>query len=218
MKRLVAILAVAALAAVGGIAYATIPGPDGVVHACYKKSGGALRVIDASVTNCSSGETALDWNQTGPPGADGAPGAQGPQGERGPAGADGAPGAPGPPGPQGERGPQGETGPPGPQGPQGPPGPVPPLPLLSNVVVQGGSILLAPGETGAVFAVCPPPPWRATGGGYDVTWAGSEEPQDVRIIESSAGASGWTIRAHNAAGIFGQPFEVRAMVSCARIS
>jgi hypothetical protein len=72
-----------------GTAYATIPGGDGVIHGCFAKSGGALRVIDASVTNCKSGETSLDWSQQG------LPGPAGPQGEKG------DPGEPGPPGPAG---------------------------------------------------------------------------------------------------------------------
>jgi Collagen triple helix repeat (20 copies) len=92
------IIAVVMTAASTGAAYATIPDNDGVIHACYTKAGGTLRVIDASVTNCKSGETALDWNQQGQPGQ------------------------PGPPGPQGEQGAQGDPGPPGPQGEQGPPG------------------------------------------------------------------------------------------------
>jgi hypothetical protein len=79
-------------AASAGAAYATIPGGDGVIHACYAKSGGTLRVIDASVTNCKSGETALNWSQQGQPGP------QGPQGEPGPAGPQGEQGAPGAPG------------------------------------------------------------------------------------------------------------------------
>jgi hypothetical protein len=82
---------VAAAVAVGvaGTAYATIPGGDGVIRGCYGKSGGALRVIDGSVTNCKSGETSLNWSQQG---------------------------LPGPPGPQGQQGEQGEPGPPGPAG------------------------------------------------------------------------------------------------------
>src|SRR5262245_3939648 len=76
--------AVAAFAlAAGGFAYASIPDPDGTVHGCYTKSGGTLRVIDGSVTNCKSSETALNWNKngaTGPPGATGPSGATGPPG------------------------------------------------------------------------------------------------------------------------------------------
>jgi hypothetical protein len=83
---LVSAIAVAALA---GAAYATIPGSDGVIHGCYTKSGGTLRVIDASVTTCKDGETSLNWNQAG------VPGPPGPQGEQGP---------PGPPGPKGDQG------------------------------------------------------------------------------------------------------------------
>jgi hypothetical protein len=81
-----------ATVALAGTAYAAIPGGDGVIHGCYAKSGGTLRVVDASVTNCKAGETALDWDQQGRPGQ---PGPPGPQGEPGPAGPQGEPGAPG---------------------------------------------------------------------------------------------------------------------------
>jgi hypothetical protein len=64
------------LGAVAGIAYASIPGPDGVIHGCYKTSTpaqGALITID-SAASCPSGYTALNWNQVGPQGPAG-PGA-----------------------------------------------------------------------------------------------------------------------------------------------
>jgi hypothetical protein len=87
----VATLVAAALAVTAGIAYATIPS-GGVIHGCYSKSGGALRVIDASVRNCKLGETALDWNvlgAQGPQGPQGPEGLQGPVGPQGPAGVSG---------------------------------------------------------------------------------------------------------------------------------
>src|SRR5690242_19220887 len=71
----VAGLVVSALAV--GVAYATIPDSSGVIHGCYQKSGGALSVIDASVTNCAKTQTSLDWNVQGPTGP------QGPQGPQG---------------------------------------------------------------------------------------------------------------------------------------
>ena len=73
----------AALAVATGTAYALIPDPGGVIHGCYKKSNGMLRVIDAAVDTCHANETALPWSQTGP---------QGPAGADGVDGADGAPG------------------------------------------------------------------------------------------------------------------------------
>src|SRR5690348_1712174 len=76
----------------GGVAYASIPDSSGVVHACYLKSGGALRVIDNTVADCKSNETALSWSQTGPKGASGA---RGPTGANGTNGTNGAPGPPG---------------------------------------------------------------------------------------------------------------------------
>jgi lamin tail-like protein/collagen triple helix repeat protein len=122
--RLVTLVGVL-LALAGGVAYATIPGIDGVIHGCYAKSGGALRVIDGSVTGCKSGETSLDWNMRGPAGPQGAAGAVGPIGPAGPAGASGPAGPAGPAGSKGEAGatgpagPKGDTGAAGPQGTQG---------------------------------------------------------------------------------------------------
>jgi hypothetical protein len=71
------------------VVQAAIPDPSGVIHACYRANGN-LRLVDKS--NCTSSETALTWNQTGPQGPAGAPG---PQGAPGP---HGQPGAPGPAG------------------------------------------------------------------------------------------------------------------------
>jgi hypothetical protein len=97
-RRLLPMIVAGVVLAAGGVALATIPDGSGVIHGCYAKSGGALRVIDAGVTNCAKTETSLNWN------------AQGPQGPVGPAG------------PAGPAGPQGPTGPQGPAGPQGPSG------------------------------------------------------------------------------------------------
>jgi hypothetical protein len=107
--RVIATLAVSAVVA-GGIALATIPDGSGVVHACYLKSGGALRVIDNSVTSCSQNETELTWNNVGPRGPQGLPGPQGPIGPAGPQGPQGATGSAGPQGPTGPQGQAGESG------------------------------------------------------------------------------------------------------------
>ena len=75
------VLGVIALALAGSAAYAAIPGSDGVIHACYKKSSpnqGTLRVVDAERGQaCVGSEGRLDWNRTGPQGD------TGPQGEPG---------------------------------------------------------------------------------------------------------------------------------------
>lgn len=108
LTRRAVIMAIAALAGtvlVAGAAYATIPDGGGVIHACYAKSGGTLRVIDSSVTRCkASSETSLDWNRQGP---------TGPTGPAGPLGATGPVGATGPAGPAGPAGPVGPAGAPG---------------------------------------------------------------------------------------------------------
>lgn len=61
-----------------------------VIHGCYRKWGGDLRIIDSSTTRCLSTERAIEWNVTGPPG---------PRGKQGLPGEPGAPGEQGPPGP-----------------------------------------------------------------------------------------------------------------------
>jgi hypothetical protein len=76
-RSVVAVLAVSAVAAGGAIAWAAIPDASGVIHACFKKSGGALRVIDSGVAACKPDESHLDWNQVGQQGLAGPPGEQG---------------------------------------------------------------------------------------------------------------------------------------------
>jgi hypothetical protein len=132
-------ISVGALLVVAGVAYATIPDSSGAIHGCYARSGGSLRVIDATVTNCKSGETSLDWN------------VQGQQGSQGPSG---------PVGPAGPQGPQGPIGSQGPAGAQGPSGlshgylasssqvPVAQFPAFANV----GSISSVPDGTYMIWA------------------------------------------------------------------
>jgi hypothetical protein len=137
----------------GGVAWAAIPGPGGVIQGCYD-SGGNVKVVEA--LPCPRNYTAFQWNQqgiqglkgdkgdrgdvgpegpagpagakgekgdTGSAGADGAPGAQGPPGERGLQGEQGLQGLPGPPGQNGANGADGQPGAQGPQGERGPQGP-----------------------------------------------------------------------------------------------
>jgi hypothetical protein len=63
------VIAGAALILLGALAYATIPDTNGIIHGCYKKSGGTLRVIDDTVSQCDSrAEIPIQWSQTGPQG------------------------------------------------------------------------------------------------------------------------------------------------------
>ena len=72
------VLSAVAIILLGVIAYASIPSENRLIYACYKKSGGSLRVIDKSVTTCGKDETQISWNQQGPPGPQGAQGEEGP--------------------------------------------------------------------------------------------------------------------------------------------
>jgi hypothetical protein len=75
------IVALIALAvAIGGVAVAA-PGGGGTIQGCFNERG-ALRVVDTGAA-CEAGETALTWNQQGPPGPRGSDGAVGPQGPAG---------------------------------------------------------------------------------------------------------------------------------------
>jgi hypothetical protein len=92
-----------------------------VIHACYNKSTGDVRIVTAS-SACHADEHAVSWNIEGPKGPEGPagpPGAAGPKGATGAAGPAGPTGAPGAVGPAGPAGPAGPTGPTGPTGPSG---------------------------------------------------------------------------------------------------
>jgi hypothetical protein len=53
------------MAALGSIAWAAIPDAGGMIHACYKQSNGALRVIDSPAESCDATESPLSWSQSG---------------------------------------------------------------------------------------------------------------------------------------------------------
>ena len=90
--RRVIMLSTMTILLTGIIAFAGIPGANGVIYGCYNKNGdSSLRIID-STAQCKANEIALNFNQTGP---------QGLQGLQGLQGADGATGATGPAGANG---------------------------------------------------------------------------------------------------------------------
>jgi hypothetical protein len=122
LRRRASIGAIGALAVLAAdvVGYAAIPGPGGVISACYANTSGSLRVIDAQAgAKCAKNETLLAFNQTGPQGPQGMQGVQGLQGLQGLQGMPGANGAPGTPGAPGAPGVPGAQGPPGIQGPPG---------------------------------------------------------------------------------------------------
>jgi hypothetical protein len=62
------VLSAAAVLFLGIFAYASIPDANGIIHGCYKKTGGQLRVIDGETSACDNNETPIQWGQTGPQG------------------------------------------------------------------------------------------------------------------------------------------------------
>ncbi|HUH15048.1 MAG TPA: hypothetical protein VML35_04120 [Gaiellaceae bacterium] len=91
-----AIAAIAIFGVAGGIAFASIPGADGVIHGCYRSAAGdvqgQLRVVE-DPASCRSNETPIQWNEQGVAGPAGPAGADGADGEDGADGQDGADGS-----------------------------------------------------------------------------------------------------------------------------
>ncbi len=87
---------VVTVAALGvGVAYASIPGPNGVISACYDNQSGQTRIVDRQTDvpkGCGSRESLISWNQTGPQGLQGNQGLQGDPGVKGDQGLQGDPG------------------------------------------------------------------------------------------------------------------------------
>ena len=90
MKKHVIPLIALILAASSFGASATIPDADGVIHGCFSRSDGRLRVINTDRgRSCGPREKPLNWNEEG---RRGRRGPQGLQGEAGPQGLQGDPG------------------------------------------------------------------------------------------------------------------------------
>jgi hypothetical protein len=107
---------------------ATMTASASVIHACYSKSNGDVRIVPTASDCNAKTETAIKWSVQGP---EGPAGPEGPRGKTGATGATGLRGLTGPAGPQGPTGAtgatgaqgiQGATGPAGSTGPQGPGG------------------------------------------------------------------------------------------------
>ena len=88
-RGVAAAVVVVVAAVVGGIAYASIPDANGVIHGCYRKTTGEL-IVATSDKGCEEGWKPLDWSQSGPTGLTGPTGPTGPTGVTGPTGPTGA--------------------------------------------------------------------------------------------------------------------------------
>lgn len=181
--RFVAAISVA-IVILGVSAFAVAANYSSTFYACLTKNGNLYNVVvDQLPQDCHSGDTAVQWDVTGPQGPTGPTGntgPAGPTGPQGPAGADGATGPTGATGPQGPTGPQGATGATGPQGPQGDTGPTgatgatgPTGPMPDTTMILGrtltvvASAAVSPGAFGVASVNCPSG-YEATGGGADV--------------------------------------------------
>ena len=88
-RGVVALASAAALLAIAGVAYATIPDGGGVYTACRLNGVGTIRLIDPSgpgsslLSHCTGLETQIQWNEKGQKGDTGATGPAGPAGANG---------------------------------------------------------------------------------------------------------------------------------------
>ena len=159
----------------GGVAYASIPDPGGVIHGCYSPSGskqtnGAqLNILDSASASCNGSQKEITWNQTGPPGPPGPAGAAGTPGKDGKDGVDGKDGA---------------TGASGPTGPTGPTGPAGPGTLLAG---NSGGALIADGQYMGVGFLAT----TASVAEQVVPVSGAINPFDVRVSTSQGRGAGW---------------------------
>jgi Collagen triple helix repeat (20 copies) len=163
-SRAIGLAAVVGALAVGGggnaMAAATT-GPVGgaVIHTCFNRTTGALRVVSAG-SRCRKSESSLSFNQAGPQGARGNAGALGPAGASGAAGSAGPAGPAGPAGADGAAGQAGGTGSAGPGGSTGPSG------VTGATGPTGIGVTGSTGPTGplgATGATGPPGPSGVTG-------------------------------------------------------
>jgi hypothetical protein len=147
--------AVAVAAVAGGVAWASIPDAAGVIHGCYQKNVGNLRVVD-NPADCRASELSISWKQKGDRGPTGSAGPSGPQGQQGKPGDTGPRGPTGKTGPTGARGPTGGGGPPGADGDRGPTGPPGAEGSLTGIeVVDDGNVTVPAASIHTQFIACP---------------------------------------------------------------
>jgi len=189
---LAAAAAVMLIAGAGGAVAATA-GSSNVLHGCYSKADGALRLIKAG-QHCKSSEIAVSWNKVGPAGPQGFTGPTGPAGQTGPTGPQGQKGDTGPAGqagstgltgPQGPAGPQGDTGPVGPTGPAG----------VSGYVNNEIQFTVPPSSSRVMDASCPANTILTGGGATLLNKSGAQSAQ----IEGSGpvNSTTWEVGAIN---------------------
>ena len=167
-----------------------------LIHACFNKNSGALRIAPRS--GCGKGQLALQWRSEGERGAPGAAGAQGAQGAQGPEGVTGAAGptgAPGQAGAAGATGPTGATGATGVTGATGASGPGGHAGATGSTGPAG-----ATGAAGASGATGISGPTGDTGEVGPTGAAGNTGPTGLTGASGPAGESGFPFKENGEQG------------------
>ena len=203
----------------GGLAYGAIPGNDGSITACYRKTGslvdaqGVVRIVD-NASQCRTYETAISWNQTGPKGDPGTPGAKGDKGDAGTPGGKGDKGDPGTPGAKGDKG---DAGTPGAKGDKGDPGTPGAKGDTGTPGAKGDAG--AKGDTGSPGAKGDPGTPGAKGDKGDAGTPGAKGDQGTPGAPGASGVIGTSVYRSGTFGLdAGSAFDVTngsLVVSCA---
>jgi hypothetical protein len=184
--NIVAMLAL--ILAMTGFAAAAIPDARGVIHGCYEKSTGILRVIKAG-KRCSKSEKSISWNQQGRRGRNGTNGTNGVNGTNG------SNGMPGPPGPPGTNGTNGAT----------------------TVTVKTASVSIPGTGVSTSAGIACSTGQRATGGGFNsgyttavVTLSSPSSDGGVNPSTTGQTPNGWLIVVHSSVATTGDIYVVCA--------
>jgi hypothetical protein len=175
------IVTLALILAATGFAAAAVPDAGGVIHGCYQKKTGVLRVIGAG-KRCAKGEKPISWNQQGRRGRDGSDGTNGTNG------ANGTPGTPGINGTNGTNGTNGAT----------------------NVTVFKASVSVPGTGVSTSAGIACGPGQLATGGGFNsgataAVVTESSPSSDGGLNPSATGGTpnGWHIIVHSSVATTG---------------
>ena len=194
------------------------------LFAALSQTGLASQALRAAGCDCATGKDIVDGTLTGVDVRDksltkkdfrgsvvGPRGPRGPAGERGANGVQGPKGETGATGPQGIQGPKGDQGVPGLQGVQGPAG----FRVVSSAQSLNSTFTPREVETCTASSPATPAGLVALSGGFEPSWPGTEQPQDVQVVESfRSSLVAWQVTLRNAAGFGGSNFSYRTTVIC----
>jgi hypothetical protein len=196
------LVAGALLALTTGGAYATgvLGSPvdaDGVIHGCYQKYNGTLRLVAADDPACRTSEQQIAWSRTGP------------QGEKGDTGEKGEKGDTGEKGEKGDAGPQGIQGDRGTAGADGAAG-------VSGYHIVGADLTVSGSHRVTYSLSCGSGEVVLGGGAWRFTNPGSIDIEPRVTQSAPIDERTWEVKINNFASL--RSWDYRVQITCARAS